>query len=108
MLELLPFAFTIALVILLPLAPLREPGGGLGSGAWPHAALVGLLAAPLGTWCVIEAGRLLPGAVASMGFLLVPVVGVAAAALWLGEPMGWDRCVGGALILSGVALAVRQ
>ena len=107
MLELLPFCFGVASLMLLPLALIREPTGGIGAGALPHALFIGLLAAPVGTWSVIEAGRRLPSTVASMGFLLVPVLGVAGGAIWLGEPLGWDVWLGGALIAASVALAVK-
>ncbi|UFN46813.1 DMT family transporter [Roseomonas sp. OT10] len=106
MLELLPWCFGLGTLLLAALALLREPGGGIGPGAWPHAAFIGFVAAPLGTWSVIEAGRRLPGAVASVGFMLVPALGLAGAALWLGEPMGWDVWLGAALILGSVLLAV--
>ena len=105
--ELLPFCFGIATLLMLPVALWREPAGGIGPGAWPHAAFIGLIAAPIGTWSVIEAGRRLPSTVASVGFMLVPVLGVTASALWLGEPVGWDLWLGGALIAASVALAVR-
>ena len=107
MLELLPFFFGLATLLLLVLAFWREPGGGIGWGALPHAAFIGLIAAPLGTWGGIEAGRRLPSTVASVGFMLVPVLGVTLGALWLGEPVGWDILVGGALIFLSVVLAVR-
>ncbi|WP_426956918.1 DMT family transporter [Muricoccus radiodurans] len=107
MLELMPFCFGIATLLLLPLALIREPAGGIGPSAWPHMAFIGLIAAPLGTWGVIEAGRRLPSTVASVGFLIAPVLGVAAGALWLGETIGWDVWTGGALVLGSVILAVR-
>jgi O-acetylserine/cysteine efflux transporter len=107
MMELLPWCFGLGALVLAPLALLLEPGGGIGSGALPHMLFIGLVAAPIGTWCVIEAGRRLPGAVASVGFLLVPAFGVAVGALWLGEPVGWDVIAGGTLIVVSVLLAAR-
>jgi drug/metabolite transporter (DMT)-like permease len=107
MLELLPWCFAIGALVLLPLAMLLEPGGGIGQAAWPHMFFIGLVAAPVGTWAVIEASRKLPGAVASVGFLLVPAFGVVISALWLGEPVGWDVIIGGALIIVSVLLAAK-
>ena len=71
-----------------------EPDGGIGGPAWPYMLYIGLIVAPIGTWCVIEVGRRLPGAVASVAFLLVPAFGVLVSTLWLDEPMGWDMAGG--------------
>jgi O-acetylserine/cysteine efflux transporter len=105
--ELLPWCFALGAALLLPLALLREPAGGIGREAWPHAAFVGAVAAPVGTWATIEAGRRLSGMLASLGFLAIPAFGVALSNLWLGEPLGWDVLLGCALILGGVAIAAR-
>jgi drug/metabolite transporter (DMT)-like permease len=107
MLELLPWCFGIGTLVILTLALIYEPGGGIGPSAWPHMLFIGLVTAPIGTWCVIEATRRLPGAVASVWFLLVPFVGVVVSALWLHEPVGWDVHVGGALIVASVVMAAR-
>jgi drug/metabolite transporter (DMT)-like permease len=107
MLELLPWCFGLGALVLAPLALLVEPDGGIGVASWPHMLFIGLIAAPLGTWSVVEAGRRLPGAVASVGFLLVPAFGVTLGALWLGEPVGWDVILAGVLIVASVIVAVR-
>lgn len=107
MLDLLPWCFGIGALVLLPMALILEPEGGVGLHAWPHLLYIGLIAAPIGTWCVIEAARKLPGAVSSVGFLLVPAFGVTLSALWLGEPIGWDVIIGGLLIVASVFLAAR-
>ncbi|MFL1461084.1 DMT family transporter [Roseococcus sp. DSY-14] len=107
MLELLPFVFALGALLILPFALAREPGGGVGAPAWPALLFIGLVAAPVGTWAVIEAGRHLNAVLASLGFLLVPVVGVALATLWLHEPLGWDLLLGGALVVASVALAAK-
>jgi len=52
--------------------------------------------------------RRLPADVASIGMLLVPIMGIAAAALTLGEPLGPREALAMALTLAGVALAMRQ
>ncbi len=107
MLDLLPWCFAIGTLVLLPLALLMEPEGGVGAGAWLPLLYIGLIAAPIGTWCVIEAGRQLPGAVSSVGFLMVPAFGVLISTIWLGEPLGWDVLAGGGLIVISVILAAR-
>jgi drug/metabolite transporter (DMT)-like permease len=110
-LELLPWVFaTAALTVLLPLALWREPfsaGGGIGGPALWIAAFIGLVAAPIGTWANVEAARHLNAVLASVGFLLVPVFGVALAVIWLGEPLGWDLILGGGLVVVSVILAAK-
>jgi len=107
MVELLPFVFALGALLILPVALWREPAGGVAGGAWPALLFIGMVAAPLGTWAVIEAGRHLNAVLASLGFLLVPLVGVALATLWLHEPLGWDLALGGALVVGSVALAAK-
>jgi O-acetylserine/cysteine efflux transporter len=109
-LELIPWVFGLGAALLLPLALWREPlsmGGGIGPGAWGAAAFIGLVAAPIGTWATVEAGRNLNAVVASVGFLLVPLLGVALATFWLGEPLGWELILGGMLVVFSVIVAAR-
>jgi drug/metabolite transporter (DMT)-like permease len=107
MLELLPWCFLIAVLVLLPLLRWEAPGGGMGSrpGAWGALLYVGLLAGPLGTWGVIEATVILPAVVASVGFLATPAFGILLSNWILGEPITRDLVAGTALILAGVGLA---
>lgn len=51
--------------------------------------------------------RRLPASAAAMGTLLTPVVGVATAALFLGEPLGAREIGALALTIGGVVLAIR-
>jgi len=106
--ELLPWCFGLATLVILPFALVLEPAGGIFGPSWPHMLYIGLIVAPIGTWCVIEVGRRLPGAVASVAFLLVPAFGVTVSALWLSEPIGWDMILGGGLIVGSVVLASRE
>ncbi|MDB5415562.1 MAG: rane protein [Rubritepida sp.] len=108
--DLLPWIFLLGALVLLPLALWREPfsqGGGIGMGAFWPAAFIGLVAAPIGTWATVEAGRHLNAVVASVGFLLVPLFGVTLAITWLGEPLDWDLIAGGSLVMLSVLIAAK-
>ena len=105
MFDLLPWAFSIGALVILPFALMSERAPPIGLSAWPYLLYIGLIVAPIGTWCVVEVGRRLPGAVASVAFLLVPAFGVFVSTLWLGEPFGWDMILGGGLIAASVILA---
>lgn len=79
----------------------------LSARGWALMAYAGI--GPLGL-CYLAwfaALRRLPAAAASAGTLLTPVVGVAAAALFLGEALGVREVVALSLTVSGVVLAVR-
>lgn len=104
MLELLPWAFAVGAAALLPLA-LGYPLSGWDGRAGVSLAFLGLLAGPLGTWCIMQSTVALPIMVASLGFLATPAVGLLLSALWLDEPLTADLLAGAALILGGVAVA---
>ena len=104
MFRLLPWTFAVATAMLLPMALLH------GGGVWTQTSLlciafVGLVMAPIGTWCIVEATRALPLIVASVGFLAGPAIGLLISAVWLGEELTASVLFGTALILSGAALA---
>ena len=74
------------------------------------AAMAYMAAVPMGL-CYLawfEALRRLTPATATMATLLVPLVGVVAAALALGEPLGAREALALALTLGGVSLALRR
>lgn len=52
--------------------------------------------------------RRLPASVAAIGTLLVPVIGVAASAVMLGEPLGIGQITALAMTVAGVGLATRS
>jgi drug/metabolite transporter (DMT)-like permease len=108
--DLIPWMFLLGALLILPLALWHEPfsaGGGVGPGSWLVAGFIGLVAAPIGTWATVEAGRHLNAVVASVGFLMVPLVGLVLATTWLGEPLGWDLILGGGLVVISVIVAAR-
>jgi drug/metabolite transporter (DMT)-like permease len=74
------------------------------------AVLIYMTLGPMGlcylTW--FAALQRLPAATAALGTLTVPVMGVIAAAVVLGEPLGAREVVAAALTLGGVALAIKR
>ncbi len=82
--------------------------GALGGAGW--AAMTYMTVVPMGlcylTW--FEALRRLPATTASTATLLVPVIGVVAAAVVLGESLGPAKLAALALTLGGVTLAMRE
>jgi O-acetylserine/cysteine efflux transporter len=107
MFELLPWCFAVSAVALLPLVWWHAPHGTLGDqpAAWAALAYIGLLAGPLGTWCVMQATLNLPTVVSSVGFLATPAVSLILANVFLGEPFTPDLLLGSALIVGGVGFA---
>lgn len=107
MFELLPWCFLLASVMLAPLVWLHAPDGTLGTRpvSWEALGYIGFLAAPLGTWCIMEATAKLPAMVSSIGFLTTPAVSLILANVFLGEPFTADLLAGSALIMAGVVFA---
>ena len=97
---------------ILPLAVLalifdRPEVGRLSVLDWALLAYGGVFALGLCYLSWFAALRRLPASLASLGTLLTPMVGVASAALFLGDPFGLREVLALTLTLSGVALAVR-
>lgn len=107
MFALLPWCFLIAAVVLAPVLLWHAPHGTLGQQpiCWIALAYIGLVAGPLGTWCVMEATAKLPALVSSLGFLTTPAVSLLIATVFLHEPLTPDLLAGSALIMGGVAIA---
>jgi drug/metabolite transporter (DMT)-like permease len=76
---------------------------------WPVLLLAGIVAAGMSSLLFLTAIRLIGGTRTGILMLLEPVVGVALAALWLGETLGPVQVTGGALVLLGaLVLQVRS
>lgn len=107
MFALLPWCFLIGSMLLAPMVWWHAPHGTLGDSpaSWWALAYIGLIAGPLGTWCVMEATAKLPTLVSSVGFLTTPAVSLILANLFLHEPFTPDLLTGSALIMTGVAFA---
>jgi drug/metabolite transporter (DMT)-like permease len=107
MFALLPWCFLIGSVLLAPLVAMHAPHGTFSASpaAWGALAYIGLIAGPLGTWCIIEATAKLPTLVSSVGFLTTPAISLILANIVLHEPLTVDLLTGSALIMAGVACA---
>lgn len=81
--------------------------GALSSVGWASMIYLTLIQFCLCYVCWFAALERLPAATASIGTLLVPVVGVLSAAAMLHEPFGLREVIALAVALSGVALALR-
>ena len=76
---------------------------------WPVLLLAGIVAAGMSSLLFLTAIRLIGGTRTGILMLLEPVVGVALAALWLGEALVPVQAAGGALVLLGaLVLQVRS
>jgi drug/metabolite transporter (DMT)-like permease len=82
-------------------------GGGAAPAAapaaWAIVAYVGVVATAFCCWGAVGAQRRLPAVTASIGFLGTPVVGIAASAAVLGEPVTAPLLLGLLLVLAGIA-----
>jgi O-acetylserine/cysteine efflux transporter len=107
MFALLPWCFLVGSLVLAPMVWWHAPSGTLGDSvaSWGALAYIGLIAGPLGTWCVMEATAKLPALVSSVGFLTTPAVSLLLANVFLHEPFTSDLLAGSALIMTGVAFA---
>jgi len=79
----------------------------LSSTGWASMAYMTAIQFCLCYVCWFAALERLPAATASIGTLLVPVVGVLAAAAMLHEPLGWREVAALVIALGGVAVALR-
>ena len=105
-LSLIPWQFLVAAVALLPLAAWAEAGQPV-RWSW-ELGVVLLYNGPLATafcfWAIITVNRALPAITTSLGSLGVPVCGLAASALFLGEPLTAAKSMGLGLVLGGLLL----
>ncbi len=106
-LELQPWMLLLALVPLVVLAVLLEPGRAI---RWePMTILILLYSGPLATafayWASQAITRSLGAQASGTGFLATPVVGLVSGAVLLGESLGVIDVIGFVLILAGVAVS---
>ena len=105
--DLVPWEMLLATAILIPAAMMAA--GGTPTTEW-NGWLVALLlyAGVPGTavayWATAVASRNLPAVTTALGLLTTPVVSVAVATLWLGEPLTLPLIAAIVLILGGIAI----
>lgn len=104
-LDLAPWQFLVAALVLVPLALVFEPPAEIRWTGRLLAVLAynGPVATALCFWAIVTVNRALPAITTSLATLGVPAAGMAASALWLGEPMTATDLSGLALIMAGLA-----
>lgn len=108
-LELQPWQLLVALVPITVLAPVIEPGLPVdwNPGTVGLIAYSGPLATAFAMWATQSITRSMGAQSATTGFLAVPLVGLAAGALLLGERLTAADLAGFALIVAGVVATTR-
>lgn len=105
-LGLMPWQLLVALVPLAFLALTLEAGRSIHWGPTAVAAILysGPIATALAFWLSQSASRSLSPLATTMGFLIVPVIGLASSWLMLGEPLTVLDLAGAAATLAGIVV----
>lgn len=100
-------AYGLLLALVLAVGVLASGGDLLPTGLTPFglssAVLSGALYYAGAYWLYLGALRRVPASLAASSFYLIPIVGVTAGALLLGERLGPSQWVGAAMVLAAVA-----
>jgi drug/metabolite transporter (DMT)-like permease len=108
-LDVLPWQMAVATVLLWSLAFILEPTGYFDFSKpelWISLLYIGSFAGPAGTWAAVSVARALPPLTGSLGMLGTPLLGIAASAVLVGEPITWNLLVGTALMIAGIAIVI--
>lgn len=105
-LDLMPWELLVALVPLVVLAVAFDAGSPTHWEPTAIAAVVysGAVATALAYWLTQSISRSLTPLAATMGFLAVPVVGLASSWIMLGEPLGLLDAIGAATTFLGIVI----
>jgi drug/metabolite transporter (DMT)-like permease len=104
---------TLALVWALAIWPLEWAREGavsltaISPASWGWAALSGVLYYALAFWCYIIGLKQMPASMVGLFLNLIPIFGVGAAYVFLGERLTLVQAIGGALILVAVVMVLR-
>lgn len=104
-LELTPWQILVALCIVVPFAWWSDTRPVI----WSNELIVillynGVMATALGQWASMRVTQMLPAVTVSLGFLMVPLMGIFASTLWLNERFTLTLGLGAALIVGGLLL----
>jgi drug/metabolite transporter (DMT)-like permease len=104
--DLVPWELLLATLILTPmaLATTAPPAAQWNAKLLALLLFAGVPGTALAYWAAAMASRNLPAVTTALGLLTTPVVSVAVAALWLGEPVTAPLITAIVLILSGIAI----
>lgn len=105
-LQLLLWQVLVATVVLTILALTIE---GWPNVAWSQRLVLlmlysGLVGSTLAYWAMSVVNKSLPALTTALGTTATPLVGIASAAIWLGEPVDLSLALAAALIISGIVL----
>ena len=104
--QLLVWQALVATMVLVPIALIVE---GWPESPWsPRLVLLflysGIVASTLAYWAMSMVNRSLPASTTALGTTATPLVGIAAAAIILGEPVDLSLAVAATLIIGGIVL----
>ena len=106
------FALAFVLPALLVASAIGNELGALPTDVttigWLSAAISGVLYYAAAYWLYLSALRTLPASLAASSFFLIPIFGVAAAAILLTEQLAPAQWLGAAIVLAAVASILRR
>jgi len=104
-LELTPWQIMVALLIVVPYAWFSNTRAVIWSSELVLILLYnGVMATALAQWASMRVTQILPAMTVSLGFLMVPLMGILSSILWLSEPFTLTLGLGAALIVGGLLL----
>lgn len=106
-LELAPWQIIVALMIVVPYAWFSTTRPVIWSTELIMILLYnGVMATSLGQWAAMRVTQILPAMTVSLGFLMVPLMGILSSTLWLHEPFTLTLGIGAVLIVGGLLLQI--
>jgi drug/metabolite transporter (DMT)-like permease len=104
-LELTPWQILVALCVVTPFAWFSETRPII----WSNELVIillhnGVMGTALAQWASMRVTQMLPAVTVSLGFLMVPLMGILASIIWLDEPFTLTLGLGATLIIGGLLL----